>query len=136
VNANLRACIAYAVGRGILGKQFSGIFDYSQSKQIAMSGSITADHIDILDEAQDCHFSGDGDGFRYSLFYAGNPHPVTLELKDNAFRGCDHGSSFHFSGRVQPNSVYLYDCENGLSFRFRICGILVMPEAAFARSQS
>jgi hypothetical protein len=30
------------------------------------------------------------------------------------------GVRFHFSGRVHPNSVYLYDCENGLSFRFRI----------------
>jgi hypothetical protein len=108
------------MGRGILGKQFSGVFDYSQSKQIAMSGSITAGHIDIHDEAQDRHFSGDGDGFRYSLLYDGNPNPVTLEVKDNAFRGCDHGSSFHFSGRVQPNSVYLYDCESGLSYRFRI----------------
>jgi hypothetical protein len=120
VNANLRACIAYAAGRGILGKQLSGVFDYSQSKQIAMSGSITGDHIDIYDEAQHCRFSGDGDGFRYSLLYAGNPHPVTLKIKNNAFSGCDHGSSFHFSGRVQPNSVNLYDCENGLSFRFRI----------------
>jgi hypothetical protein len=120
VNANVRACVAYAAGRGVSGRQFSGVFDYSQSKQIAMSGSITADHIDIYDEAQGCHFSGDGDGFRYSLLYDGSSHPVTLEIRDNNFRGCDHGSSFHFSGKVQPNSVNLYDCENGLSFRFRI----------------
>ena len=120
MNANLRACVAYAAGRGVLGKQFSGVFDYSQSKQIAMSGSITADRIDIYDEVGNCHFSGNSDGSRYSLFYNGNPHPVTLEIWDNNFRGCDHGSSFHFSGKVQSTSVNLYDCENGLSFRFRI----------------
>jgi hypothetical protein len=120
VNANLRACVAYAAGRGISGKQFSGVFDYSRSKQIGMSGLITVDHIDIYDEAENCHFSGNSDGSRYSLFYAGNPNPVTLEMRDNAFRGCDHGSSFHFSGKVQHGSVYLYDCENGLAFRFRI----------------
>jgi hypothetical protein len=85
-----------------------------------MTGSITADHIDIYDEAGNCHFSGKSDGSRYSLFYNGNPEPVTLEIRDTNFRGCDHGSSFHFSGKVQPNSVNLYDCENGLSFRFRI----------------
>jgi hypothetical protein len=37
VNTDIRACIAYAAGRGISGKSFSGVFDYSQSKQIAMS---------------------------------------------------------------------------------------------------
>ena len=120
MNANLRACMAYVAGRGVSRKEFSGVFDYSQSKQIPMSGSITADHIDIYDEAQGCHFSGDGDGVQYSLLYDGDPHPVTLEIRDNNFRGCDHGSSFHFSGKVQPNLVNLYDCENGLSFRFRI----------------
>jgi hypothetical protein len=120
VNANVRACIAYAAGRGISGKQLSGVFDYSQSKQIAMSGSITADHIDIYDEAENRHFSGNSDGSRYSLFYGGNSRPVTLEMRDNAFRGCDHGSSFHFSGKVQHDSVNLYDCENGLEFRFGI----------------
>ena len=120
MNANLRACIAYAAGLGISRKQLSGVFDHSQSKQIAMSGSITADHIDIYDEAENRHLSGDGDGFQYSLFYNGNPNPVTLEIRDNAFRGCDHESSFHFSGKVQHDSVHLYDCENGLSFRFRI----------------
>jgi len=120
VNADLRACVAYAAGRGVSGRQLSGIFDYSRSKQIAMSGSITADHIDIYDEVGNCHFFGNSDGLRYSLFYNGNPQPVTLEIRDNNFRGCDYGSSFHFSGKVQPDSVNLYDCENGLSFRFRI----------------
>ena len=43
-----------------------------------------------------------------------------LKIKGNAFRGYDHGSSFGFSGRVQPDSIYLYDCESGLSFRYRI----------------
>jgi hypothetical protein len=120
VNENVRACIAYAAGRGISGRQFTGIFDYSQSKQITMDGSVTADHIDIYDEAQHRHFSGDRDGARYSLHYDGDSEPVTLELRDNCFRGCDHGTSCHFSGKVQPGSVNLYDCENGLSFRFGI----------------
>ena len=120
MNANLRVCIAYAAGRGISGKQFSGVYDYSRSKQIAMSGSITTDHIDIYDPAQNRHLSGDGNGSRYDLHYDGEPKPITLEMRDSGFRGCDHRSSFHFSGRVQTNSVFLYDCENGLSFRFGI----------------
>lgn len=120
MNQNLRACIAYVVGRGISGRQFSRVYDYSQSKRITMSGSITADHIDIYDEAQKHHLQGDGNGSRYDLRYNGDRQPVTLEIKDNGFRGCDHGTSFHFSGKVQTNSVNLYDCETGLSFRFGI----------------
>ncbi len=96
------------------------MFDYSRSKQIALSGSITVDHIDIYDEAEKCHLEGDSNGSEYSLYYNGNPQPVTLKMSDNNFRDCDHGSSFHFSGKVQPNLVNLYDCENGLSFRFRM----------------
>ena len=120
MNANLRACVAYAAGRSVSGKQFSAVFDYSRSKQIAMSGSITIDHIDIYDESENCHFVGNSNGSKYSLFYNGDPHPVILEIKDNNFRGCDQGSSFAFSGKVQQDSINLYDCESGLSFRFRM----------------
>ncbi|MGO9262074.1 MAG: hypothetical protein ACLQU1_38105 [Bryobacteraceae bacterium] len=94
MNASVRACIAYAVGRGVSGKEFSGVCDYSQSKQLALTGSVTADHTDV--------------------------ESVTLEIRNDSFRGCDHRSSFHFTGKVQPESVNLYDCENGLSFRFGI----------------
>ena len=120
MTASLRACVAYAAGRGISGKDFSGIFDYSRSRQIAMSGSITADHIDVYDEAEGCHLAGNSNGSKYSLFFDNNPHPLTLEINGNNFRGCDQGSSCGFSGKVQSDSVNLYDCENGLSFRFRI----------------
>jgi hypothetical protein len=120
MNANVRACIAYVAGRGISGRQSSGIFDFSQSKQIAMTGLVTAERIDVYDEVQHRHLLGNGDGSKYSLHYDGDPNPVTLEIRNGSFKGCDYGSSFHFSGKVQPDSVYLYDCENGLSFRFRI----------------
>jgi len=118
MDANLRACIAYAAGRGVSGRQFSRIYDYSQSRRITMNGSITAEHIDVYDEAHNHHLQGDGNGSRYSLLYDGDSQPVTLEIRDNGFRGCDHGTSFHFTGKVQTNSVNLYDCETGLSFRF------------------
>lgn len=120
MNAGVRACIAYAAGRGVSGREFSGVYDYSQSKQLAITGSVTPDHIDICDETGRCHLTGDSNGSRYSLFYTGDPQPFTLEIRNNSFRGCDHGSSFHFTGKVQPDSVNLYDCQNGLSFRFGI----------------
>ncbi len=120
MNANVRACIAYAAGRGVSGRQFSGVYDYSQSKRIAMSGSITSDRIDIYNEAQNRHLQGSSDGSRYTLLYDGDRQPVTLEIRDNGFRGCDHETSFHFTGKVQTHSVNIYDCETGLSFRFGI----------------
>jgi hypothetical protein len=120
VNANLRACIAYAAGRGVSGRQFSGLYDYSQSKRIPMSGSITADRIDIHDEAPNRHLQGNRNGSLYTLLYDGDSQPVTLEIRDNNFRGCDYGTSSHFSGKVQARAVNMYDCETGLSFRFGI----------------
>ena len=120
MNANLRVSLAYAAGCSVSGKQLSGIYDCSRSKRIRMSWSITSDHIDVYDEVEKCHFSGDSSGSKYSLFYDGNPDPITLEIRDNSFRGCDLGSSFGFSGKVQTDSINLYDCESGLSFRFRI----------------
>jgi hypothetical protein len=120
VTTNVRACIAYIAGRSISGNQLAGVYDYSQSKKVPLSGSVTPDHIDIYDTGQNCHFLGDRNGSRYTLLYNGNPHPVTLEIKGNGFRGCDHGTSTYFNGKVQSNSVNIYDCESGLSFHFGI----------------
>ena len=103
------------------GKQSSGVFDSSQSKRISMSGSVTPDHLDIYDQEQGCHFSGDGIGARFSLYNADRQH-VTLNIRGNRFVGHDYGTSSNFSGRVQGNLLNLYDCENGLSFAFRAEG--------------
>ena len=120
MNTNIRACIAYVVGRSVSGNQLAGVYDCFQSKDIPLSGSVTPDHIDVYDKGRGCHFLGDRTGSRYSLHYNDDPHPVTLEIKGNGFRGCDHGTSSYFSGKVLTDSVNMYDCENGLAFHFRI----------------
>ena len=33
------------------------------------------EHIDIYDEAENCHFAGNLKGSKYFLFYGANPHP-------------------------------------------------------------
>ena len=85
-----------------------------------MSGSVTLDHIDIQDDAGNCSLAGTSSGSKYYLFYDDNPDPVMFRIKGDTFRGCDQGSSFGFSGKVQNGLINLYDCESGLSFRFRV----------------
>jgi hypothetical protein len=121
MKANVRPCIAYAAWRSISGKQSSGVFDASQSKRILMSGSVTPEHLDIQDQEQSCHFSGDGIGRRFSL-YDVDRHHITLNIKDDCFVGHDYESSAGFSGKVQGDFLNLYDCENGSSFAFRMEG--------------
>jgi hypothetical protein len=120
MKANIRPCIAYAAWCCISGKQSSGIIDSSQSKRISMSGSVTPDHLDIHDQEQKCHFSGDGLNSKFSLYNAADRHHVTLNIKGDCFSGHDYGSATNFSGKVHGNTLNLYDCENGSSFAYRM----------------
>jgi hypothetical protein len=120
MKVNVRPCIAYAAWRCISRKESAGIFDCSQSKHIAMTGSLSPNHLDITDQ-EGCRFSGEGSGSRFSL-YGANRHHITLNIKGDCFVGHDYGSSTGFSGKVHGNLLNLYDCESGSSFAFRIEG--------------
>jgi hypothetical protein len=85
-----------------------------------MKGSVAPGHLDISDLEKSCHFSGGGNGSRYSLYSEGDRQHITLKIKGDCFVGYDYLSSTHFSGRVQGNLLNLYDCENGSSFAFRM----------------
>jgi hypothetical protein len=122
MKANVRSCIAYAAWRCISGKQSSGIFDSSQSRRISMSGSVTPDHLDIRDQQNTCHLSGDGRGSRYSLYNDSDRQHITFNIKGDSFVGRDDASSTNFSGKVQGNLLNLYDCEDGLSVAYRMEG--------------
>ena len=47
---------------------------------------------------------------------------ITLRTRNGFFTGHDFGTSSHFSGKVSGRTLNLYDCENGLSFAFRVEG--------------
>jgi hypothetical protein len=101
MKANVRSCIAYAAWRCISGKEASAIFDSSQSKHILMKGSVAPEHLDISDQEESCHLSGDGTGSRFSLYSDSDRQHITLTIRGDCFVGHDDGSSTNFSGRVR-----------------------------------
>jgi hypothetical protein len=117
---SVRPCIAYAAWRSISGKEASGIFDLSKSKQISVNGTVTPHAIDIQEKGQVCHLVGKGNGAEYSLFDGGDH--ITLRTRNGRFSGHDYRTSSNFSGTVSGQSLNLYDCESGLSFAFRVEG--------------
>jgi hypothetical protein len=118
MKAKMRPCIAYIAWRSISGKEASGIFDLTQSRQISVAGVVTPEAVDI--QEQNCHLVGKRNGYEYSL-YDGGDH-ITLRTRNGFFTGHDFRTSSNFSGKVSGRMLNLYDCENGLSFGFRVEG--------------
>src|ERR1700686_5295710 len=98
---NVRACVAYLVGRIISGRRSSSIYDFSQSKHIAMTGKMSESRVSIYDHERGCHFGGKINTARCSLYDYGERHHISLEIRESKFKGYDYGNASHFSGSVR-----------------------------------
>jgi len=104
-----RASIAYIAGKLISSKKRTSVYDYSQSKHIMFSGSITSSKVAIYEHDRGCHIKGSGNNGKLNLYHYGDSHHITLDIKGNTFKGYDFGSSCHFSGKVNNSSIAIYD---------------------------
>lgn len=113
---NTRACIAYVSAKLISRSSASSVYDYSQSRYINISGSVSRSSINIYDYDRGCHFGGSSE----NLYDYGQRAHVSLSINGNQFSGYDYGSRCHYNGTVNGNSVSFYDYGESKYFNFSV----------------
>lgn len=116
MHPNTRVCVVYVAGALINGKNGSAVYDYSQSKHISISGSVTQSNVNVYDHDCGCHFSG----APCNLYDYGRGAHVSLTINGNHFSGYDYGDGHHFSGTVNGNSVSVYDHGASIHFNYSL----------------
>lgn len=115
MNDNPRACIAF-VAAGLSGTKSSSVYDYSQSKHISISGTISDSRVNIYDYDRGCHLSGSPT----NLYDYGNGAHIQLKMNGSQFSGYDYHTGNHFSGRVSGKSVSVYDYETSQHYSYNV----------------
>lgn len=101
---NVKACVAYIVGRAISGNSSSSVYDYDQGKHINISGSVSSEQINIYDHDRGCHVQGQ----LTNLYDHGVGAHIQIDVNGNQFSGYDYESGTHFSGNVNGNNISMH----------------------------
>lgn len=112
----LRAALAYLAGRLTTGKNANGVYDYSRSKQVMLSGAAEGGVVSVYDHDQKCHISGTANGPQYFLFHHGLRWQFCLILQGSEFSAHDYGRSTPVTGWVLDDGVVVV--EPAISERF------------------
>jgi hypothetical protein len=116
MNDNLRACIAFLVGRISGASRKSSVFDHAQGKHINISGSIGTDNINVFDHDRGAHISGS----LPNLYDHDIGAHISVNFYENQVRGFDHGSGSHYSGNVGGSTVTIFDHGTGQHYHYSI----------------
>lgn len=115
MHPNTRALVAAAAARLVVGGGNAGaVYDYSQSRHIQISGSVSGGNVALYDYDRGCHFSGSGS----SLYDYGRGCHVSLQINGTSFSGYDYGAGHHFTGTVNGSSVSVYDYGESSHFNY------------------
>jgi len=117
-----RVAIAYIAGRIISKVQSNTIYDFSKSSHKNISGQEYDNRVNVYGYDKNCHISGNssGSGLKYRLYHYGDSNYISLEIRDNQFKGCDYETSYYFSGTIQNRSISLYDYETSSFYNYSI----------------
>jgi hypothetical protein len=116
VNAHTRRAVAYVAGRLVTGSESGAVYDYSESRHVNFSGTVSDQNVNVYDYDEGCFVSGSP----ASLYHYGDGQFIQLNVNGAQLSGYDYGSGQHFSGSVQANSVTVYDYEHGSYFNYAI----------------
>ena len=117
MHSNTRALVAAAAARIIGGGGNVGaIYDFSRSRHIQLSGTVSDSNVSLYDYDRGCHFSGPGGSF----YDYGRGCHVSLQVNGNSFSGYDFGDGQHFSGTVNGSSVSVYDYGESSHFNYSV----------------
>jgi hypothetical protein len=114
MKSHTRRAIAYIAGRLATGGTASHIYDYSESKHVNFSGSVSDSAVSVYDYEQCCHITGSA----RSVYHYGDGHHISLRVNGNSISGYDYGTGSHFSARVSGRSLHLYDYEGSSNYQY------------------
>ena len=92
----------------------TSFYDHAQSKNLNVSGTVTAGEIDVYDFDRSCRVSGSLD----NLYDYGNGAHIHLAINGDKFSGYDYASKFHYTGAVEGGLVSVYDYETSKYYRY------------------
>lgn len=119
-----RIRIAFIAGRLISGKRIASLYDMDNLMTVDIDNQPEADCLREFD-LQYRDFSGsDGDNFHCRLSFE-KKHAIALTIKGTTFIGYITGSTAVFMGKVQGDSISIYDREDSLHLHYRISGCVV-----------
>lgn len=124
---HLRAAMAYIAGRLVSGKNASGVYDYSRTMQIILSGAAQGGVVSIFDHDQRCHISGTANGLQYILFHHGLRRHICLTLAGSEFTGHDYGRSTSVSGWVIDDGIVVVEPAMSKQFGYTLMVSLDPP---------
>jgi hypothetical protein len=102
----LRAAIA-AIAKSRSTGAINGVYDYSRSTHVAMSGSANESNINAYCYDGGFHVSGSSG----NLYDYGNGNHITIKFDGNNFSGYDYGSGSHYSGSINGLNISIFDYE-------------------------
>jgi hypothetical protein len=106
---------SFCAAKLISGAGSSSVYDYSQSRYINISGSVSHSSVTYRPRRK-CYFGGNPPSF---YDYGRGVH-VSLNINGDQFTGYDYGDRHHFSGTVSGNSVSIYDYGESLHFSYSV----------------
>jgi len=124
---HVRAALAYIAGRLVSGKNASGVYDYSRTMQIILSGAAQGGVVSIYDHNQGCHISGSANGLQYLLFHHGLRRHICLTLAGSEFTGHDYGRSPSVSGWVIDDGIVVVEPAMSKQFGYTLMVSLDPP---------
>ena len=116
----LRTALAYLAGRLASGKNANGVYDYTRSKQVMLSGAAEGGVVSIYDHDQKCHISGTANGQRYFLFHHGLGRQFCLTLQGSEFSAHDYGRSTAVTGWVLDDGVVIVEPTKSEKFGYTL----------------
>ena len=114
MNVNTRACVVY-IAAGMCGlSKVTSLYDHAENRPLNVSGTVSAEAIDVYDFDRSCHVSGS----LKNLYDYGNKAHIHITFTGDKFSGYDYASKFHFTGSVEDGMVQLYDYETEMYYRY------------------
>jgi hypothetical protein len=114
MNTNTRSCVAY-IAAGLSGlSKVTSLYDHAETRPMNVSGTVTAEKIDVYDFDRSCHVSGSLE----NLYDYGNSAHIQIAVNGDKFSGYDYANEFHFTGTVEGGLVSLFDYETKMYYRY------------------